>query len=722
MTSSVAVTLSVEPTAVSGIALSGTTTVSSSAGRAKWTLLAINRVAQGLRLRASATGYQDATSSGFDTTASTLGFSVQPRDVSAGGVITVQVYAGDQVGNVDPSFGLSAELRASSAVLDGLGGETVRTATQGRIEYDDSAGLTLDGSGVFTLAPQRSDFTGLNSQSFTVGPRQLPPAVTAFSASAPDAAAGESLTLSWTTDPGTLSLVPGGDVTGLTQLAVTPFPVGSSADRVVYRLCATTASLTTQATVLSWVRSAGGIYTDVAHDVAPHPDGGALVTGSFRGTATFDAGGPAQTSLNAVGTFEDDLFVARYRADGSLMWVRRDGGSGNDRGTRIVLAPDGGAVVAGTFQGSATFGLGVANQTTLVSSQAQGFLARYGPDGSLYWVKACGGNLADLSSGLTLLANGDPVATGVFRGTVTFGTGEAGARTLTSEQNDAFLARYAYGDGSLQWVQAITSQQADFGAAVVAVPGGDVVLTGQFEARTVTFRPGQIGQTTLTASQSAPANRSFLARYHADGTLVWARMIDTVDFAPVRDLAVGLNGDLAVCGELQGQATFGPGEAGQRVLTTAGGSSVGGFVARYAGDGHLVWVEQLGSLSSCQPTSVNLLADDGVVVCGTYRREMSLGSAPGTTRTLRTSGAGGFMAHLQPDGSLIWASRLAGEVSPQAIRVTRQGSLFVAGSTYRGVFGVGDPSQTIVNPVGLEDLCLARFELHNCRTVVIDRR
>ena len=62
---------------------------------------------------------------------------------------------------------------------------------------------------------------------------------------------------------------------------------------------------------LTWAKRGGGTAEDMGHAIAALPDGSALVTGQFAGTAMFGSGEPRQALVAAPGT--ESTFVARFR-------------------------------------------------------------------------------------------------------------------------------------------------------------------------------------------------------------------------------------------------------------------------------------------------------------------------------------------------------------------------------------------------------------------------
>jgi len=129
---------------------------------------------------------------------------------------------------------------------------------------------------------------------------------------------------------------------------------------------------------LDWARRHGGPLQDIGYAVAPLPDGGAFVTGTFAGTVTFGAGETTETMLPSAGFA--DAFLARIDALGSLVSIVRAGGVGADSGLSVGLMSDGGAAVSGFFSAGATFFPKTVAETILASDGSfDVFVSRYPP-------------------------------------------------------------------------------------------------------------------------------------------------------------------------------------------------------------------------------------------------------------------------------------------------------------------------------------------------------
>ncbi len=334
---------------------------------------------------------------------------------------------------------------------------------------------------------------------------------------------------------------------------------------------------------LAWAKAAGGTSADVSYGIAALPDGSAVATGSFYGTATFNPGESCETTLTSAGTF--DIFIARYNPDGSLAWAKRAGGSHyfGDWGLGIAALDDGSALVTGYFSDTAMFGQGESNETTLatlVSDDSDIFVARYNPDGTLAWAKRAGAiDTGDAGRDIAILPDGTAFVTGYFWTTATFGPGESGETTLTSAGlRDMFIARYNP-DGTLAWAKrAGGSSFWDEGNGIAVLPDGSALVTGFFYG-TATFGPGETGETILTSAGNSDV---YVARYYPDGRLDWVKQAGSSMHAFAYGIGVLPDESALITGDFQYPTiTFGPGESGETTLTSANGYDI--FVAKFAG-------------------------------------------------------------------------------------------------------------------------------------------
>jgi len=89
---------------------------------------------------------------------------------------------------------------------------------------------------------------------------------------------------------------------------------------------------------LAWVKVYGGSNEDIAKSVISLSEGGFAVIGNSNST---DGDFSEKTSTDR------DLFLMKLKDDGSLLWKKTYGGSGDDLGNSLLQTPDGGFVLLG---------------------------------------------------------------------------------------------------------------------------------------------------------------------------------------------------------------------------------------------------------------------------------------------------------------------------------------------------------------------------------------
>lgn len=413
---------------------------------------------------------------------------------------------------------------------------------------------------------------------------------------------------------------------------------------------------------LLWVRTADGADSDVAFGVAAEPSGGAYISGGFHGTVDLD--GDGTTDITSVG--DQDIFLARYDAEGTLLWARSAGGIDFDEGYRVATAPDGGAYLTGSFDGSADFdGDGVPDVTGI--DDADAFLAHYGADGSLLWVRATG---AEAAFGTSVAAGSDGGAylIGTFGGTADFDGDGTPDVTAVSSEGDIFLARYGL-DGAFLWARSAGGDNDDFGLGVAVGPDDGAYITGDFY-ESADFNGDGVADVTGSSGSNI-----FLARYGPDGEYLWVRSADGADEGSGLGIAVQRDEGAYLAGRFLGEADFN--DDGTPDVTSAGGYDA--FLARYDSDGALHWVRSAGGIGEDESYGVALGADGSVFVTGYFSEEADF-DGDGEPDATSSGQLDVFLAAYDAAGELLWVHATGGVLDDGGYAVALgDGSAFVAG-------------------------------------------
>ncbi|RFS17912.1 SBBP repeat-containing protein [Emticicia sp. C21] len=217
---------------------------------------------------------------------------------------------------------------------------------------------------------------------------------------------------------------------------------------------------------IQWVRRAGGPNSDKCGKIAIDMDENIYMTGSFQGTVNFG-------NITITGGGFADMFIAKCNTTTAAWeWVKRGGGGGNDYGKALAISVTGDIIVAGTFEGTATFGT-----TTFISAGPSDIvIARYNNNGVEQSFKKEGGTGTETPKYLGIDANDNIYLIGDF-----YGIADFSGIPLTGFANsiDGFIAKYK-SNNTIQWAQRLGGSTEEILGGATVQANGNIYLTGYF--------------------------------------------------------------------------------------------------------------------------------------------------------------------------------------------------------------------------------------------------
>lgn len=194
---------------------------------------------------------------------------------------------------------------------------------------------------------------------------------------------------------------------------------------------------------------------------------------------------------------------------------------------------------------------------------------------------------------------------------------------------------------------------------------GSIYVMGDFDG-TVTF--GSL-QATSQAGRDV-----FLVKYSSDGTEQWLETIQGSWENFGWSMAIDGNDDVLVTGSFRLVATFGSGTPVQ--LNSAGATDM--FVAKYDGDGELLWAKRGGSTGADAGYSVTTNSANDVFVSGQFTSTVTFGALS----SISSSGQQDvFLLKYNSSGTEQWVRKGGGTLAEvgRSVRTDADGNIYVSG-------------------------------------------
>lgn len=352
--------------------------------------------------------------------------------------------------------------------------------------------------------------------------------------------------------------------------------------------------------VIQWAVSAGGTASDKGLSIAVDNAGTAYITGFFNGTATFDT-----TSISSNGL--QDVFVAKYDANGNLDWVKSMGGTNSDIGNGIAIDWSGNIAVTGEFAGLATFG---SINLTSLSGTTDAFIVKMSSAGSVTWVKKGSGNSLDRGVDIACDQSGNIYTVGQFSNNITFDLLHS-----NSNLNENFLIKYN-SSGSEQWFRQIGGGSSNVANALAADSAGNIYVTGDFTG-TVFF----YGSPTTNLSGNY-TKRVFIAKYDQQGQPQWATSASSESDVTARSIAADNEGNSYITGHFKCQLGDFRDSYGSGIFQVVGKNDI--FVSKYDSTGSWQYARHFAGKNEDYGYGIDVKVNDQAHFCGSFKDTINI--------------------------------------------------------------------------------------------------
>ncbi|MBS1687001.1 MAG: T9SS type A sorting domain-containing protein [Bacteroidetes bacterium] len=266
---------------------------------------------------------------------------------------------------------------------------------------------------------------------------------------------------------------------------------------------------------IQWQKSYGGTANDLAECIAPTVDGGYIVAGislSNNGDVT-----------GHHGPVDDDYWIVKLDASGTMQWQKSLGGTSNDDAYSIAQTADRGYIVtgsSGSINGDVTGHHGFNNYDYWV--------VKLDTIGAIQWQKSLGGSYADEAYSIAPTADGGYIVAGYSASTDGDVTGHYSV-------DDYWVVKLG-ATGSIQWQKSLGGTNFDEANSVVQTADRGYIVAGN-TASTDGDLTGHYGNTG-----------PWIVKLDTTGTIQWQKSLGDTANDQALSIAPTLDGGYVVAG------------------------------------------------------------------------------------------------------------------------------------------------------------------------------
>jgi uncharacterized protein (AIM24 family) len=328
-----------------------------------------------------------------------------------------------------------------------------------------------------------------------------------------------------------------------------------------------------------------------------------------------------------------------------VKWSKRAGLWGYDYGYGICADDLGNVYVAGKYEMDAVFD----EITISIEGNHDIFLAKYGPEGNVIWIRNAGGLYGDYAHAVTCDGEGNTYMTGEIENSVVFNGSEI--KLEAWGRNDIFVAKYSP-EGMPLWAHRGGGSMSDKGQSI-AISKDAVYVTGYFRDTALFNNNGDFRVI------SAGMKDAFIAKYDLMGNLKWLKRGGGLNDDEGSGITVDADGFVYVVGQINGDVNFDGVSVNSRGGTDA-------YLAKFDPSGKLLWIKNEGGSGRDNGMAVKAAKDGRIYMTGGFSGKADFGN----TRVSSNGSNDIFITCFTSDGEVIWTKSAGGEYSDKGMGIS----------------------------------------------------
>lgn len=328
---------------------------------------------------------------------------------------------------------------------------------------------------------------------------------------------------------------------------------------------------------LQWSKTYGGSDDDRGQNIIQTNDGGYFITGYSK-----SSDGDVNSNFGS-----NDIWVAKLDANGTLLWEVNFGFSGNDQAFSSIQTLDGGYLISGILDVSAS-NLQGNDRVSGRNKHAGGdfWAIKLDSNGTKLWRRFFGGTNTDTPHDLVQTSDSGFLLIGLSDSTDVDITNNKGAYDFWVTRIDA--------DGTLVWEKSYGGDEIDQAFSITSTSDGNFIITGDARSRNVDLT-NNFGSADIWAIKINPL-----------GNIIWEKNYGGSSFDSAKAIISAEDGGFYIAGNSR--------SADNNVSSNKGNNDV--WVLKIDGSGNLEGQKSIGGSEIDLAFDIAELNDGSVVIVG----------------------------------------------------------------------------------------------------------
>ena len=350
---------------------------------------------------------------------------------------------------------------------------------------------------------------------------------------------------------------------------------------------------------LIWAHKLASPNFSIAYEVGRDDSGYIYIGGTFKLKTDFDPGPDTFFLTPNYDSTDEDIFIVKYKPDGSFVWAINFGGPKYDVIYGMDVDGTGNVYSTGVMEDSTEADPGPAKFVVKAAGDNWDvFVSKINSKGEFVWAKNFGGKEADVGTDIGVDKAGNVYTIGYFsEDSVDFdpGAGIAKLDAVGSPIAQSVFVSKLNASGNYVWakkIRALTPINSISEPTGIAIDDScNIYISGLF-SDSADFDPG-----TAKYRMDAVFLDSYVCKWDSSGALTWVKSFGGTNIDGIRDICLDDSGDVYISGIFYDSSYF----TASPTLRVYAKGSTDAFIGKLKKNGEAQWAISLGGI----------LGDDG---------------------------------------------------------------------------------------------------------------